>query len=80
MHTIKPCPWCGGDDVEIESVASCIGKHAPEILATVCVECGARGPEVEIYEFDDDDAVIDAWNNRKVGCKTAETTEQESLW
>lgn len=45
---MKPCPFCGGDNIEIES-----SRWA------YCIDCGAEGPLCE----NESDA-IESWNRR----------------
>ena len=61
---MKPCPFCGSDDVGYS-----YGKHQDghDLSFIACGVCGARGP-VRTYtsEWDDDESAA-AWNKRHNG-------------
>lgn len=38
---LKPCPWCGADEIEIRTSA-----YSPSCLYIYCCNCGSRGPIV----------------------------------
>ncbi|WP_227171054.1 Lar family restriction alleviation protein [Enterobacter hormaechei] len=53
MSLPKPCPFCGSDDVSIDSYSN------GEIFFGCCRTCGANGPE----SWEETEAAL-AWNRR----------------
>ena len=53
---IKPCPFCGHDDVEIDEIE--LG-----IVAICCPECQTIGPHQDGEQ--DTETAIAKWNDRK---------------
>lgn len=51
MTELKPCPFCGSTDIEVEGCVDYI----------VCRNCGCFGPDSKPYTFD---AAIERWNTR----------------
>lgn len=52
---IKPCPFCGHDDVEVDEIS-------PGRFAITCPECEAIGPASEVSV----NAAVLHWNVRQV--------------
>ena len=68
MSGLLPCPFCGGEDLEIEHAPTYMKTH-PDVSWVLCPDCGARGSE----EWTKDIAIA-AWNTR------AERTCQRKLF
>ena len=58
MTDLKPCPFCGGEDLEIDHAPTYDVYH-PDVYEVHCVECGGRGGE----DWTKAEA-IEAWNTR----------------
>lgn len=54
MSELKPCPFCGSDEIGREDFAS-----GGELITLRCLNCGAIGPIT--YKFD---AALATWNRR----------------
>lgn len=73
MGDMKPCPFCGGQDI---GPTMCWGEDndEAEAVSAVCRDCGAQGPLVKVVEKTYDSIVdpnsrttaasIAAWNGR----------------
>lgn len=58
----KPCPFCGGTDLEVATVAD------PGYTSVACLTCFADGPQIDLLNhLNDDTAALAeaAWNERK---------------
>lgn len=73
MAELKPCPFCGGTKLKIDSKrASQCGKTAHCYVSVRCMKCHARSPVVGINmpngHYNEREicktAVIEAWNRR----------------
>ena len=78
MAELKPCPFCGGNKLKVDSKKGnnfryINGKREEYHVVTVrCNKCHARGPAASVYlpRFSYDavgvmnDAAIEAWNRR----------------
>lgn len=53
---LKPCPFCGSEDLEIEY--SCLGLRGKRFADVACVECGVT------MHGDCDEEAIQHWNRR----------------
>jgi Lar family restriction alleviation protein len=51
-ETMKNCPFCNGDDIEVSS-------NATDNYSCFCNECGAQGPSGETEE-----EAKELWNKR----------------
>lgn len=58
MTELKPCPFCGGEDLEIDHAPTYDVRH-PDVYEVHCVECGGRGGE----GWTEAEAIA-AWNTR----------------
>lgn len=58
MSELKPCPFCGGEDLEIDHAPTYDVRH-PDVYEVHCVECGGRGGE----GWTEAEAIA-AWNTR----------------
>lgn len=58
MTDLKLCPFCGGEDLEIDH-APTYDVHHPDCYEVHCVECGGRGGE----GWTEAEAIA-AWNSR----------------
>ena len=58
MSELLPCPFCGGEDVEIDH-ASTYDVHHPDVYEVHCPDCGGRSGE----GWTEDEAIA-AWNTR----------------
>lgn len=58
MNELKPCPFCGDEDLEIDH-APTYDVHHPDVYEVHCVECGGRGGE----GWTEAEAIA-AWNTR----------------
>jgi len=58
MSELLPCPFCGGEDLEIDHAPTYIPER-PDVYNVHCCECGANGSE----EWTEKIAVA-AWNTR----------------
>ena len=64
---MKPCPFCGGHAV-YEEWTDCIG-HGDyiKVVAVVCKECHATGPQIDNYDHPKKDLeklAIEGWEAR----------------
>ena len=59
---IKPCPFCGGTNIQIEEGTSYRWRVA------VCADCGAQAPEARVTSLEgidaDRGAAFREWNTR----------------
>lgn len=61
MNNLKPCPFCGGNNLE------------DRYVYIKCTDCGAEGPPVnnkcndDHADFVDHERAIEHWNTRKRG-------------
>ena len=58
MDSLRPCPFCGGEGLELNHAPTYMKKH-PDVYCVLCFDCGARGSE-EWTEA----VAIEAWNTR----------------
>lgn len=58
MTELLPCPFCGGEDLEIDH-AQTYDVYHPDVYEVHCVECGGRGGEGWTEAES-----IEAWNTR----------------
>ena len=58
MSELKPCPFCGGEDLEIDH-APTYDVHHSDVYELHCPDCGGRGGE----EWTEAEAIA-AWNTR----------------
>lgn len=58
MSALLPCPFCGGEDLEIDH-APTYDVHHPDVYEVHCVECSGGGGE----GWTEHEA-ISAWNTR----------------
>lgn len=56
MAELKPCPFCGSEDLHIDYH---IENNSPKIFYVVCMNCFSQGP----FHYTEKIA-IDAWNKR----------------
>lgn len=61
IDQLKPCPFCGGNDMYVERADN-------TACFVICNDCQTRGP-IEVQESDDEeipghDGAITAWNRR----------------
>ena len=56
MGELKPCPFCGGENIELE--------YEEEIIWYRCRDCEATGPTTTKYSGEEDEEYIN-WNTRK---------------
>jgi len=56
MDALKPCPFCGSDNLKFNKCASMI----------YCLNCGARNPRISKFLKDvtEEEATILSWNTR----------------
>lgn len=54
MEHLKPCPFCGGEEIQLEEMEGPFG----DFLRVFCVDCEAEVTH-ETYE-----EVVEAWNRR----------------
>jgi Lar family restriction alleviation protein len=54
--TIKPCPFCGNDELDVEDIEM-------GIFAVVCVVCNTIGPHQDGEQSTDE--AVGKWNERK---------------
>jgi Lar family restriction alleviation protein len=64
MNRVKPCPFCGGENVAVR-----IGEK-PGWRYAQCTRCGAAGPEIrpgraEERAADTTQRAAEAWNKRE---------------
>ncbi len=63
MENIKPCPFCGMDDTEVQRLHGYSNWGA-----MYCNYCGAIGPDIRILPREDEQQwharVIEVWNDR----------------
>ena len=73
MAELKPCPFCGGTKLKIDSKRTFQHGKTRHCSVTVrCMKCHARGPVVGIQmpnrQYNEreicESAVIEAWNRR----------------
>lgn len=87
MGTLKPCPFCGSEDVcvpEREDFNALMLGWSLGVRAE-CEACGAHGPGFEVKKSDDFDAAHDmavaAWNARaERTCHPVPTYNDDSPW
>jgi hypothetical protein len=60
-RTLKPCPFCGNDEIKVDLIAG--GMKA------WCTNCGAEGPWTY---FSDDGTAQGAWNDNRCGEENAQ--------
>ena len=60
--TIKPCPFCGGEDIERQIVDMRDREGVPICMS--CPSCGASGPWSYADHEDHIETAIDDWNTR----------------
>ena len=60
MDKLKPCPFCGGDDLDV-TVGTPDREGIPTLIT--CAECGAGGPWVYQSPMQSEDA-CNEWNRR----------------
>ena len=58
MTELKPCPFCGGNNIEVMRVFTVKSRYEFEVF---CLTCKAAGPSG--YRPDE---AIDAWNRRVI--------------
>lgn len=63
MEELKPCPFCGSDDLEYNFGTP---DREGRPTAIVCAECSAVGPYEYCSEYFEEYSIIatQAWNNR----------------
>lgn len=63
---LKPCPFCGGDAVKIQTKADNYHRERSRYRAYVrCLKCHTRGPaEFGVNEQSAASAAVDAWDFR----------------
>jgi Lar family restriction alleviation protein len=69
MEELKPCPFCGNEDISSGEVLVELPKGAGFAKQTMCRQCGALGPEAKVTERqsrgpEGDTAADTAWNRR----------------
>lgn len=68
MSELKPCPFCGSNDVWVLDVEP--SGQMSEYSHVVCCDCNASGPMKS-----SDDAAEAAWNSR--ACESTHNPEKE---
>jgi len=60
IEKLKPCPFCGGDDLHLGLVARDTLKNSGLIFEIECMECGL------LFKKDtkDESHIIKTWNTR----------------
>lgn len=63
---VKPCPWCGGADIDYRWVNGLAGGRT---TAAECQRCGARGPGIDPNTpvLEQDSCALELWNKRAGG-------------
>lgn len=63
---LKPCPFCGGDSVKVQTKADDFHRERSRYRAYVrCLRCHARGPVASGVSAEDAAiAAVDAWEFR----------------
>lgn len=69
MGDFRPCPFCGGDNVE-----QGWDEHLPPVTWVECCDCGAHGPSHESWN----DAVV-AWDTQQAEQLEAKLARVEGL-
>jgi Lar family restriction alleviation protein len=60
MGTLYPCPFCGGNDLDVQT---CTPDREGIPTNIVCADCGGRGP----WEYEEEGSTTKAetaWNKR----------------
>ena len=57
---IEPCPFCGCEDIETQSLGA---DREGTIKNAICVDCGATGP----HALDEELLAYKEWNKRTKG-------------
>lgn len=72
MKQLKPCPFCGSTDLELNL------EQSERVQFVICCSCLARGPAVPRDRFDsfDKNSVINAWNEKD----NSKEKEMEAHW
>ena len=79
---IKPCPFCGGSDIDEAFVRSYkSGDQSQPIIAAGCNSCGASGPDTNVPDHSTGyKESINKWNDRaEVERLQARVAELESF-
>jgi len=65
MSELKPCPFCGGSDLEITPRKAHDDNDREYAKAVHCRDCMTVGPhEVGIGWCETDEEAVEAWNRR----------------
>lgn len=64
--TLLPCPFCGSEDIEIET-----DEHPSSGWSAIvkCKTCKSQGPDAKFFQDTERDAQVawgEVWNNRTV--------------
>lgn len=67
MMELKPCPFCGGNDIDLSFVRGYEkGDKTQPIIGAGCYSCGASGPTVSIPAHNTGyEESAEKWNSRK---------------
>jgi len=58
METLKPCPFCGGTDIEI-GIDNILEEHQSDFWYICCISCG-----ITIDLLNSKENAINKWNKR----------------
>lgn len=63
---LLPCPFCGGEDLEVKTDSNMYGRVGIIRAAVMCNTCRAQGAIVEIEGFESEakTGAIKQWNRR----------------